>query len=275
MMQDQGYITEAMAKVALAAGRGPRAAGAGSVNYAADWVMDVLDETSAPSTSDIVVTTTSDAAMQNAAEKALTDELWTSQGAPRIVEPGRAGRAWPRRRGARRWWAGATMPTASSTAPSLAKRQPGSAFKPFVYLTALESGLTPDTMREDSPSTSRAGSRKITREYFGPVTLTRALVDVAQHRGGEARAGGRRIQGGGENGAAARHRIRRCLNASIALGTSEVTPLELSPPMRPSPMAASACSPYHRRACARPTARSALRAQGVEPRPRHRAAIWA
>ena len=32
-----------------------------------------------------------------------------------------------------------------------AKRQPGSAFKPFVYLTALERGLTPDTIREDKP----------------------------------------------------------------------------------------------------------------------------
>ena len=32
-----------------------------------------------------------------------------------------------------------------------AKRQPGSAFKPFVYLTALERGLTPDTVREDKP----------------------------------------------------------------------------------------------------------------------------
>ena len=32
-----------------------------------------------------------------------------------------------------------------------AKRQPGSAFKPFVYLTALEHGLTPDTVRDDAP----------------------------------------------------------------------------------------------------------------------------
>jgi cell division protein FtsI/penicillin-binding protein 2 len=31
-----------------------------------------------------------------------------------------------------------------------AKRQPGSSFKPFVYLTAIERGLTPDTVREDS-----------------------------------------------------------------------------------------------------------------------------
>ena len=32
-----------------------------------------------------------------------------------------------------------------------AKRQPGSAFKPFVYLAALERGLTPDSVREDAP----------------------------------------------------------------------------------------------------------------------------
>jgi penicillin-binding protein 1A len=35
-----------------------------------------------------------------------------------------------------------------------ARRQPGSAFKPFVYLTALEHGLTPDTIRDDRRTTA-------------------------------------------------------------------------------------------------------------------------
>ena len=43
-----------------------------------------------------------------------------------------------------------------------AKRQPGSAFKPFVYLTALEAGLTPDTSGRTRRSTSRAGRPKTT-----------------------------------------------------------------------------------------------------------------
>ena len=53
-----------------------------------------------------------------------------------------------------------------------AKRQPGSAFKPFVYLTALERGLTPDTIREDKPIDVKGWKpENYTREYFGPVTL--------------------------------------------------------------------------------------------------------
>ena len=43
-----------------------------------------------------------------------------------------------------------------------AQRQPGSAFKPFVYLTALESGLTPERVREDKPITIKGWSRRTT-----------------------------------------------------------------------------------------------------------------
>ncbi len=58
-----------------------------------------------------------------------------------------------------------------------AKRQPGSSFKPFVYLTALERGLTPDTIREDKPISVKGWKpENYTREYYGPVTLTQALA---------------------------------------------------------------------------------------------------
>ena len=58
-----------------------------------------------------------------------------------------------------------------------AKRQPGSAFKPFVYLTAIERGLTPDTVREDKPIAVKGWQpENYSREYFGPVTLTKALA---------------------------------------------------------------------------------------------------
>src|SRR4029450_2939161 len=59
-----------------------------------------------------------------------------------------------------------------------AKRQPGSAFKPFVYLTALERGLTPDTVREDKPIVLKGWKPENYRhEYFGPVTLRQALAN--------------------------------------------------------------------------------------------------
>ena len=58
-----------------------------------------------------------------------------------------------------------------------AKRQPGSAFKPFVYLTALEHGLTPDTIRDDRPiELKNWRPENYGHEYFGPVTLTQALA---------------------------------------------------------------------------------------------------
>ena len=58
-----------------------------------------------------------------------------------------------------------------------AKRQPGSAFKPFVYLTALEHGLTPDTVRDDKPIALKGWKpENYGRQYLGPVTLTQALA---------------------------------------------------------------------------------------------------
>ena len=59
-----------------------------------------------------------------------------------------------------------------------AKRQPGSAFKPFVYLTALEHGLTPDTVREDAPIAVKGWKpENFEHKYLGPVTLTQALAN--------------------------------------------------------------------------------------------------
>src|SRR5262249_35711602 len=58
-----------------------------------------------------------------------------------------------------------------------AKRQPGSAFKPFVYLSALERGLTPESVREDKPVALKGWKpENYSHDYHGPVTLTQALA---------------------------------------------------------------------------------------------------
>ncbi|MGH6994411.1 MAG: transglycosylase domain-containing protein, partial [Stellaceae bacterium] len=109
-----------------------------------------------------------------------------------------------------------------------AKRQPGSAFKPFVYLTAIEHGLTPDTVRDDAPIRIKGWKPdNYGHEYFGPVTLTKALalslnsvsVRLTVEFGPAAVIG-----------TAHRLGIASKLepNASIALGTSEVSLLELT-----------------------------------------------
>ena len=108
-----------------------------------------------------------------------------------------------------------------------AKRQPGSAFKPFVYLTAIERGLTPDTVREDKPVSIKGWKpENYSREYHGPVTLKQALamslntvsVRLTQEFGPTAV-----IRTAHRLGIASKLEP----NASIALGTSEVSLLEL------------------------------------------------
>ncbi len=75
-MAQEGHITEAMAKVALAhPAHAVRGKGGGSLNYAADYVMDTLDETIGAIDEDIVVTSTINPVKQAAAERALTDVL--------------------------------------------------------------------------------------------------------------------------------------------------------------------------------------------------------
>lgn len=60
---------------------------------------------------------------------------------------------------------------------SMAVRQPGSAFKPFVYLTALQHDMTPDTTMDDQPVTYGSWSPKNTDgSYSGTMALSDALA---------------------------------------------------------------------------------------------------
>ena len=226
-MAEQGHISEAMAKTALASpAQVVRDKSAGSINYAADYVMDALDDTVGAIDQDIVVTTTIDRKMQAAAERALTDELaakgakfGVAQGALVALDPTGAIKAMV---------GGRSYAESQFNRAVAAKRQPGSSFKPFVYLAALEKGLTPDTVREDAPISVKGWNpENYSREYFGPVTLTKALSlslnTVAVRLG---------LEVGPKTVAAVAHRLGIASelepNATIALGTSEVTPLEMA-----------------------------------------------
>jgi penicillin-binding protein 1A len=225
-MAQEGHITEAMAKVALShPAHAVRGKGGGSLNYAADYVMDTLDETIGAIDEDIVVTSTIDPVKQAAAERALTDVLakqggkyGVAQGALVSLDGTGAIRALV---------GGRDYEDSQFDRATSARRQPGSSFKPFVYLTALEHGLTPDTVREDGPINVRGWQpENSSHKYFGPVNLTTALAlslnTVAVRLGLEV--GPRAI-------VQTAHRLGIVSelqpNASIALGTSEVTPLEL------------------------------------------------
>lgn len=63
-----------------------------------------------------------------------------------------------------------------------AQRQPGSAFKPFVYATALENGFTPASVVDDAPLSFRDATGKVwapenySRRFYGPTVFRNGLV---------------------------------------------------------------------------------------------------
>ena len=163
--------------------------------------------------------------LQAAAEKALVDELaqngekvGVGQGALVSMTPDGAVRALV---------GGRNYAESQFNRAVAAKRQPGSAFKPFVYLTAIERGLTPDTVREDKPISIKGWKpENYSREYFGPVTLKQALamsLNTVSVR--------LTLEFGPPAVMRTAHRLGIASklepNASIALGTSEVSLLEL------------------------------------------------
>jgi penicillin-binding protein 1A len=115
-----------------------------------------------------------------------------------------------------------------------ARRQPGSAFKPFIYIAALESGLTPATRIEDAPVSYAVGPNgqawkpeNYDRKFRGPTTLQQAIeesVNVVTVKIQEKVGLTRTIQ------VARRFGITSPLdvNLSLALGTSDMTLIELT-----------------------------------------------
>lgn len=109
-----------------------------------------------------------------------------------------------------------------------ARRQPGSAFKPFVYLAAIENGISPWDVRDDGPvdidgwTPTNFGGRS-----YGTVTLADALAHSIN-----TITAGLAQEVGITTVVDAAHRCgivsQLDPNASLALGTSEVTPIELT-----------------------------------------------
>ncbi len=242
-MMDQGFITETMAKSALIQpGRAVKTAGTGTVNYVADWIMDVLDDLVGHVEQDLVVETAIDPNLQAAAEKALVEEL-AQKGAKFDVEQGAIVALSPN--GAVRALVGGKNYSESQyNRATVARRQPGSAFKPFVYLTALEHGLTPDTLRDDKPIALKGWKpENYGREYYGPVSLTQALAlslnTVAVRL---------TLEFGPTSVAKTAYRLgiasKLDPNPSLALGTSEVSVIELVSAYAPFANGGNAIAPY-------------------------------
>lgn len=140
-----------------------------SVRYFTDWALPqlelLIDETEKP----LEVWTTLDLNMQRAADAAVRANAPAgAQGA--LVSLDRDGAV-------RAMVGGKDYVSSIYNRATQAQRQPGSAFKLFVYLAALEAGMTPETTVADEPITIDGWSpRNSSRRYSGQVTLRTAFA---------------------------------------------------------------------------------------------------
>ena len=227
-MRDVGYVSDR--EITTAMTRAPTRAKSywtGAENYAADLVMSRLEDLiGGPVTEDLIVDTTVDHRMQMQGERTIRGaidgqggKLNVSQGALISIDGTGAIRALV---------GGYDYSVSQFDRATTAKRQPGSAFKPFVYTAALEMGRTPHSVRTDAPI--RIGKwtpSNYDDKYRGPVTLAEALTDSLNTIAAQLV-----METGPENVIKTAHRMgiesKLQPNASIALGTSEVTLAELT-----------------------------------------------
>ncbi len=182
LMNDQGYLSDQDMAVAQA---NPAtlsdAAEAQTGGYFADWVMESGPEFfTRDTTEDVIIKTTLDQRLQAAAEEAL---VYIFEEKVRDGSKAEAAIVVMSADGAVRAMVGGRQSKVSGAfnRATMAKRQTGSSFKPFVYATALELGYSHDSIVVDEPyCINIAGSgrwcpKNYSRKHYGPVTLTEAL----------------------------------------------------------------------------------------------------
>lgn len=167
-MVRQGYITINQARAAaqsLAPATGT--ADTNMYRYWTDYVMDELKSRIGDFESDMYVYTTLDSNLQDQVAAILSQKVGEYQGAVVAMEPD----------GALRAMSGGADYQTSQFNRATAPRQPGSAFKPVVYLVALENGLTPDAYVNDSPfAIGDYSPKNYNEKYYGDITLATAFA---------------------------------------------------------------------------------------------------
>jgi penicillin-binding protein 1A len=195
-------------------------------DYAVDAVLERLFREIGSPASEVIVETTIDRDVQCRAQTLVHDALEKEAVEARV---GQAGLVLMDREGGIRAVVGGRDHAESQFNRAFkAKRQPGSAFKTFVYLAALESGIAPDSTVLDLPILGLGWSpRNAAAGYRGAVTMRDAF---AQSMNAATARLHMRIGPHQTAAAARRLGIRSPLreDASLALGTSEVTLLELT-----------------------------------------------
>lgn len=196
----------------------------GAENYAADVVMQDIKSLIGEVEDDVVVETTIDMDLEKVAEKTVRETVDgarqnVSQGALVAIDGTGAIRALV---------GGRDYAQSQYNRAFQARRQPGSAFKPFVYQTAIEQGFRPETVMMDEPV--RIGNwtpSNYDNRYRGPVSVADALRQSLNTIAAQLID---RVGPASVIETANRMGIKSEIgdNASIALGTSEVSLLELT-----------------------------------------------
>jgi penicillin-binding protein 1A len=201
------------------------------LSYYRDWIDPLLNDVIGQQRDDFIVETTIDIAAQRSAAEAV-DAVLAEQGEARRVSQG-AALVMDDEGGVRAMVGGRDYDLSQFNRATQARRQPGSSFKYFIYLAAMENGLTPWSVREDAPITIYIEGQEpwspgnYTGEYHGPTELTRAFalsynmvaIRVANEIGGQNVIDVARRLG-----------VRSPLANyhSLALGAQEITLLEMT-----------------------------------------------
>ena len=226
-MAEEGYITaEEAAAAQIDPNQSVRTRVAGSESYVADWVESLMTAYIGEIESDVIVQTTIDYKMQKDAEFIVREQV-ASEGASRGFTQG-ALVAMDVDGKVRAMVGGVDYQASQYNRAVTAKRQPGSTFKPFVYLAAMEKGYTPDTLAEDAQFDYNGWSpRNASGKYAGTVTLRQGLAYSINTIAARLAID---VTPAAVVDVATRMGISSPLEAvpSIALGTQEVNLLELT-----------------------------------------------
>jgi penicillin-binding protein 1A len=220
-MADAGFIDKATAAdVAPARLASSRITPLPDGTYFADWVLPEARDRAGEIVTETTVKTTLDRRLQRAAEHAVK-RVGLRQAQIALVAMRPDGRVVA-------MVGGKSYADSPFNRATQARRQPGSAFKLFVYLAALRSGMTPDSMVDDSPITIADWSPKnADGKYLGPITLRQAFAkssNVAAARLIQKVGVSKVIQAARDLGIS----TPIPSEATIALGTSTVSLLELT-----------------------------------------------
>jgi penicillin-binding protein 1A len=228
-MVDAGYIAEPAAQAALAGAKADMALAARAPpanRYFADWVAEQLGRINEAQGRDIVVTTTLDARMEREADQAVAatldrdgQKLDVEEGALVAMTPDGAVRAMV---------GGRDYEESQFNRATHALRQPGSSFKPFVYLAALEHGVRPtDIVNDHRIRIGQWQPHNFENKYLGEVSVAEALAQSLNSVSAQLLE-----RAGIDSVIEVAHRLGistpLARDASLALGTSDVTLLDLT-----------------------------------------------